>query len=477
MAIDETTEDATIRTAGDDRCATRAPRLIVPLLVLATLAAYWPVLGHAFISYDDHYFISRNPAMNPPTGASLRAWWTEPQFELYVPLTFTAWGGLSLLARTPPDAAGVALDARVFHAANLLAHVVAVLLAYRLLRLLTRAPWPAAAGALLFALHPVQVQAVAWVSQLKDLLCGALSLAALGWYVSAVDGRARGDVSGTAAKGKPPSGGLDGAGAACASRQDDAPPGNRPSAVRAIPYALGTIALVLATLAKPGAVVVPLMALVVDRVLLRRPYAAIARAVAPWFVLVVPCVLWTRWAQPSRRFAAPVSPWVRPFVAADAVAFYLYKLVWPAWLGVDYKRTPRYAERHNYLYFTWLVPVAAGLAVLRLRQLGRLPAGVLAGALVFVAGLLPVLGFVRFNSQAYSTVADHYLYLPMTGVALCVASALATDWCREARRRWRVVIACGLILTALGVRTWFQTWHWRDDASFLPHAKAFDRTQ
>src|SRR5207248_1057390 len=78
------------------------------------------------------------------------------------------------------------LNPHVFHALNLILHLASVTLAYALLRQLVGRDWPAAVGALIFAIHPVQVEAVAWVSGAKDLLAGALSLAALWMYLLSV---------------------------------------------------------------------------------------------------------------------------------------------------------------------------------------------------------------------------------------------------------------------------------------------------
>ena len=113
--------------------------------------------------------------------------------------------------------------------------------------------------------------------------------------------------------------------------------------------------------------------------------------------------------------------WQRILVVMDTLSFYAQKLVWPGGLIVDYARTPEYALTLPSIRYVWIVPlvVAAGLWLVR----KRLP-GVVAGVLIFVAGIFPVLGLIPFGYQSQSTVSDHYLYLSMFGIGLGFAELL-----------------------------------------------------
>ena len=102
-------------------------------------------------------------------------------------------------------------------------------------------------------------------------------------------------------------------------------------------YALATMFLILAMLSKPAAVVVPVMALIIDALLLRRSWRAIALSLAPWFVLTIPIMLVARFVQPAAE-VTPAPLWARPLVAADALAFYLAKLAVPIDLVFIYPR-------------------------------------------------------------------------------------------------------------------------------------------
>src|SRR5205823_1230010 len=132
-------------------------------------------------TWDDNETLSGNPKLNPPTVASLKSFWTEPQMDLYVPVTYTTWALVANVAREPVQRGagggtggggavrGSQLDPHAFHALNLGLHVIAAVAVLLILRDLFRSPAAALIGALLFALHPVQVEPVAWVSGTKDV--------------------------------------------------------------------------------------------------------------------------------------------------------------------------------------------------------------------------------------------------------------------------------------------------------------------
>ena len=155
-------------------------------------------------------------------------------------------------------------------------------------------------------------------------------------------------------------------------------------------------------------------------------------------MLALPIVVIGKLSQPAPQIMSTPF-WSRPLIAGDALAFYLWKLLLPWRLALDYERTPRYLLHQWWFYVTWMVPVLAAAGIW-LWKPGRHWLG--AGALLMVAGLSPVLGFVNFDYESYSTVADHYFYLPMLGVALAAAWALA----RFASRG--IVIVVGAFLLA-----------------------------
>jgi hypothetical protein len=468
------------------------------LLVLAAVACFGVVCTYGFTNAEDQGLITRNPMFNPPTFSTLRAIWTGPHLYLYVPVTYTAWWLLAHVAQTSTaDETGATLNPWVFHSANLLAHVVASLLVLALLRRLTRREGPALVGAVLFAIHPLQTEAVAWTTGMKDTLCGVFAFAALLMYErhaqrhSRVTRPCHAEGRGSDPRDlevQPASGDeapvilrySEGSGTerrgtqilreyaqddslAARPAHDDAEVARVATAPLGMTYALATGFLVLALLAKPAAVVVPVMALVIDRLLLGRTWGAIARSLALWFVLIVPVMLVARHVQPAAE-VTPAPLWARPLVAGDALAFYLGKLVWPVGLSVNYGRSPDAILRSGALYWTWLVPAALAAALAwRWRRGERwLPAA----ALLFAAGVLPVLGLTTFLYQQFSTVADRFVYLSMFGPALAAAWVMSRRWNRGA------AALAAVVLIVLGARTASQARVWRDRLTLLAHAVA-----
>jgi hypothetical protein len=177
-------------------------------------------------------------------------------------------------------------------------------------------------------------------------------------------------------------------------------------------------------------------------------------------ILAIPVFIVTRMAQ-TVVDATDTPLWTRPLIAADSLAFYLWKLIWPANLSVVYGRAPQRAVGEGWVYSTWIAPLLAGVLVWILRR--RIPL-LTVGAAVMVLGLLPVLGLTRFMFQVHSTVADHYMYIPMLGVAITVAGGVA-----KLNGRW--AIAAGLVmLMVLAVLTSLQLRHWRNNVTLFTQA-------
>lgn len=395
-------------------------RWTLPLLiVLCILAAMGNLATNEFSSWDDQYNIWQNPRLNPPTIASLADYWKAPALGLYIPLTYTVWGILACTARlSTPDAQGITLNPWVFHSANLAFHMLSALVVFGIIRRLYCDRAAACVGALVFALHPVQVEPVAWAAGLKDVLCGMLTLLAVWQYLIFA----------------------------------------QEPALR-WRYALATIAFVLAMLAKPTALVAPLIVFAMDRWLLGRPIRKIMPVLLPWAALSLVCAIVGRIAQPAIG-VAPAPLWARPLIACDALAFYLYKLLWPAELAIDYGHRPAAVMGRWWFYLTWIIPLGLA-AVLTAKR--RRYAELFVATVVFAAGVMPVLGFVTFLFQQFSTTADHYLYISMLGPALAAAWAV---------KRFNRTIALGLasvVLILFGARSFDQGRYWYDDVELFSH--------
>lgn len=387
----------------------RAPDILpITILVVATVLVYLPILGNGFVAWDDNENFVDNPHRNSPALGSLAHYWSAPKSGLYVPATWTAWTAIAIVSSD----GNVALSAMPFHAASLIVHSLSAVLLYLILLELTSNCLAATLGALVFALHPVQVESVAWASGLKDVLAGCFSLGAVWVYLKVT---------------------------------------RRTITVRSL-MALPLFALAL--LCKPSVVSVPLAVVVVDVLVRGRSWKFSALAMLPWLVLAGCAAVIARNAQDVGTMPVP-SLWQRPIVALDALTHYLTKVFIPLKLGLDYGRNPATVLSAGIVLW-WVLPAAVALIALRSRA-------AMACLASFVLLLLPTLGFTPFQFQFYSTVADHYLYLPMAAVGAGVAIAVM---------RWNQVAATPAIcaLLALGVLSYRQTLTWRTSTTLFEHA-------
>jgi tetratricopeptide (TPR) repeat protein len=408
------------------------PLWIYAAIVLATLAAYAPALGGGFL-WDDDAHLTR-PALRSLHGLG-RIWFEPGATPQYAPLLHSLfwiehrlWGDAAL----------------GYHLANVLGHAIAACLLARLLRRLFSG-WAAPAfAALLFALHPVAVESVAWISQQGNPLAAIGCLAAALTYLRSDRDRNRGPLEAVA----PPERNS-------VNRSPDAS------------YVVATGLFVLALLSQAAAAPLPGALLVIGwwqrgRLSWRRD----VRWLLPWFVLGGAALLLTAGVEP----AFPGDPGSdfglslveRGLLAGRAVWFYAGKLAWPADLIFNYPRwTVDGGAAGSYGFPLALLAVLAGLGFLARRMRGPL-----AAALLFVGALSPVLGFFHLPAFIFSFVADHFQYLASLGFMAAVAGGWAGREARWPRRGAAAGRALALLLVAvLGALTWRQCRLYRDPAA------------
>ena len=397
-------------------------------LGIVVVIIYLRTFGAGFVEYDDDIHVYANPLLNPLSLDSVGKFWHQAYKGLYIPLAYTILAAIALFARVPPQTMSsvghtATLSPGAFHVASVGFHIGNALLCYLLALRLTRSRAMALLCSLVFAVHPLQVESVGWISELRGLSSACFALAALNVFILSREGRD---------------------GAQARSR---------------ILLAASAVFMICAVLCKPAAVVLPLVALAIDRVALGTSWRRSVVTALTGVACVLPLALITRSVQVIHPEGMSLW-WQRPFVAGDALAFYLFKTVVPINLGVEYGRTPHSALSHGWSYLAWALPV--GLLVFSFIRRRRRPITWL-GSLMFVTFLLPTLGLVPFSFQAHSTVADRYMYLPMIGIGLILADAVA------AVRSKIAVRAAAAVIAVLAILSFNQSGYWADNAEFLRH--------
>lgn len=418
-------------------------RLFIPLLLIsATLAIFWPTINHGFV-WDDYAFIVTNRSLHPASIGDILNFWTEPSKGLYIPLSTTTWSLLTWLSQYMPAEQPYRLNPALFHAANLFIHLAAMLVVFSILKMVIgrsftkpgdnaenpddfRTELTAAAGALIFAIHPVMVEPVAWASNMKDILCGLFSFLSIREYLVF----------------------------AYASKYE------KYNSRKNLHYILASMFFLLALFSKTTAVVVPIVAFILDHWAVKRTIKQSSAALAGWLIVAGLFAVIAKSVQQSDAAIVTAPFWALPLVAGDALAFYIYKLTLPLELGIDYGRKPNYVMQQWWIYVTWLLPFALAAAIWFSKKRG--PWIVSMG--IFVIALLPVLGFVPFLFQNHSTVADHYLYIPMLGASLFVSTILYNY------RSKFVVFLFAVFIVFFVVRSSYQVSVWKSEVSVYEHA-------
>jgi tetratricopeptide (TPR) repeat protein len=385
-------------------------------LAAAVFAAYTPAIRGEFL-WDDDFYVSENEHLHTLSG--LGRVWFEPRATVqYYPLTFTTfWIEYHLWGLNPTG----------FHVVNVLLHIGNALLVYLLFRGL-RIRW-AAWAAFVFALHPVYVESVAWITERKNVLSGFLALlAVLAWM------RFR-------------------------------PLGDRPANHRDRRgwYALAVVAFVAAMFSKTAVCVVPPAMLVLLWWRRGRLERRDVLATVPFFLVAIALGALTVWVEAhggARGEEWDLSMGQRGLLAGRSAWFYAQTFLLPIDLSFVYPRwTIDPSDPTLYVYPAALVLVMLTLWAAR-RRIGR---GPLAVALLYVGMLFPVLGFLNVYYFRYSYVADHFQYLPSLALVGGAAGLGALLWERGAASLRRGVRVAGvLVVAALGVATYGQSAIYRD---------------
>jgi Tfp pilus assembly protein PilF len=404
-------------------------------LVLATVAVYAQSVSFDFITVDDSLYVTHNDHVKAGfTGESIYWAFTGTGAGNWHPLT---WMSLMM------DHQISGLDPFSYHLTNIVLHVLNALLILLVLRRLTASLWRSAFVAALFALHPLHVESVAWISERKDVLSTLCWLLGIWAYLSYV---------------------------------------RKPSAAR---YAAVAGLFVLGIMAKPMLVTFPVTLLLLDFWPLQRlshgtdRFATVSRLVlekTPLFAITIASCIVTLWAQ--RTGDAIADPGLLPIGlrltnAAVSYMLYLARLAWPFHLAMFYPHPKDTLEM-------WEVVASlialAGMTGYAIRAAGKRP-WLAFGWLWYLITLVPVIGIVQVGGQA---LADRYTYVPLLGIFVIISWGVPDLMGRvfggteEDRLRPAALLgaAACVILIVLAAISYRQVQFWQDDVTVWAHAVA-----
>ncbi len=396
------------------------------LLAVVTLALYNPVNRHPFVNYDDDRYVTENAQVRQGLTWETFTWaWTSTEQANWHPLT---WMSHAL------DESMFRLNPAGHHLSSVLLHAVNVVLLFLLLMLATGRVGPSLFAAALWAVHPINVESVAWVGERKNVLSTMFFLLTLLSY----------------------------------RRYAQKPDWKRYLGV-ALLFAAGLAA-------KPMVITLPFVLLLwdywpLDRVGSedegKRPWTKLVVEKIPLFALSAASAIVTMQAQQAGgavRSRAQFSFAMRLANAIYAYAMYLWKMLWPARLAPAYPH-PGDSLAGWRVAAAALVLIAVSAAVIGLRSRRYL----VVGWLWFLGTLVPVIGLVQVGDAA---MADRYAYIPLIGIFAAIAFGLA-----DLAQGKSVVVAAqlapaALVLMALGLATYRQIGYWQSSIDLWSHALA-----
>ena len=407
---------------------------IITALSLLIFLAYWPVLSCDFINYDDPFYVTSNSHVK--AGLSLDSIrWAFTTFFFY------NWHPLTWISHM--------LDVQLFglnplghHLTSLLLHIANSLLLFILFRKMTGSTWKSASVAFLFALHPLHVQSVAWVTERKDVLSTFFWLLVMLAY--------------TAYANKP----------------------------KLATYLLCILLFICGLMAKPMLVTLPFVLLLMDfwplgrlrrnisisadtaNVVRQCSFSHLLLEKLPFAVLAVASSVVTFLAQ--KQGGAVHEDRLLSVDVGNALVSYLQyalKMLWPSRLAVYYPYNPAAISAWQVAVALISLLVATALAI-RFRR--RFPY-IAVGWLWYLGTFVPVIGFLRIGEQA---MADRYTYIPLIGLFIIAVWGIA-DLTQQLRIPKAIIVTViGTILVACSLLTNLQTRLWRDSVTLFSHAVA-----
>ncbi|MFA5160966.1 MAG: tetratricopeptide repeat protein [Elusimicrobiales bacterium] len=375
----------------------------LPLLLAAlTAAAFLPSLSNGFTNWDDQLYLTANTAVRSLSPAGVADIFSHFHRGLYKPLVFLSFA---------VEYHFFGLNPVVYHATNLLFHVCNALLVFWFLFLVTERRGLAFCAALLFSVHPLRVESVAWIAERKDMLSSFFALLALVFHVL----RRR--------RGQP---------------------------VFAV---LSGVMLALSLLANAKAVMLPFIMAVTD-IYMGTPVRKSLRDCLPYLGVTVMLGLVNLFALRSADAGARLPSFASPLIASYGFLLYIAKTLLPVHLSVLYPYPKGYPASLPPEY--WLAPLAAAVAVWLFIRVTRADAAARYGGAFYAVYIFP---FLQWMPVQPGVAMEHLSYFPSIGLSLALAAVFA----RWRSRAMPAVFAAAIAM--LCVLTWQRNKVWKDSFS------------
>jgi tetratricopeptide (TPR) repeat protein len=417
--------------------------LIFLALMLGTLAVFWPVTGHGFITFDDPNYITANSHVQSGLNRANVVWAFE-NFEagFWHPLTW-----LSIML----DCQLYGLHAGGHHLTSLVLHAVNAALLFLILQRMTGAIWRSAFVGALFALHPLHVESVAWAADRKDVLSTFFALVTL-WAYARYTGGGEGTAAGSS---------IEHSGS---------------SWKKGLWYCMALVSFACAVMSKTMVVTLPLLLLLLDYWPLHRfdlkaecwklkTLRPLLLDKLPFLAMSLAAGLLTMHAEGSVGALQDTTQFPMQLRAANATHSYwryLGQMIWPRDLAVFYPYPASFPA--------W--SVAAGALLLLVVSLlvlwaARAKPYLLAGWFWYLAALLPVSGLIQVGAHAH---ADRYTYLPLIGIFVLLAWG-ACDLAVKLKLSPTALPVAGIVIIVLCTGlAWRQLAYWQDSETLFRHA-------
>lgn len=405
--------------------------LIIILLLLTTGAVYWQAAGFQFLQYDDNVYVVDNSRIyDGLTQSNIRWAFTGIVNGNWQPLVWLSYMLDSQIS---------GIDAQSFHLTNLILHIINALLLFLILYNTTGSLWRSSFITAIFALHPLHVESVAWVSERKDVLSTLLLFITIFVYILYV---------------------------------------RKPKLWR---LALATFFFALGLMAKPMLVTLPLILLLLDFWPLGRltksdrnklPPTSLKQLLIekiPMFLLTAGICIITVLTQKKGGALQELQMYPFGIRMANAIfsyVVYLRKIIWPNDLAAFYPHPENSLPMWQVIGCIVLLVV---ITLITLRNTHKRPYLVV-GWLWYLITLLPVIGLIQVGIQS---MADRYTYMPMVGILIMISWSVYPQIVNERKNKLNIITIGLIAVTAIGaltLLTYRQVSYWRDDITLFEHA-------